>query len=74
MKRSMYYVEYRMHSADDYHGIQVCAGSKWDAYLTATYDAIPAKEGEPPYSAWVVSVTYQNGNRREFYTHEGKPV
>ena len=37
----------------------------------AMYEAIPKKEGEMPYSAWVVSVTYNNGNCKFFNTSEG---
>lgn len=69
-----YYVEYRMHSADEVHGVDLLAKNKADAYDKAVYEIIPEKEdGYFPYSAWVVSVTYQNGNRRRFNTNEGMP-
>lgn len=68
-----YWVEYRLHAWGDVHGIQVPANSKEEAYDKATYELIPEKENEFPYSSWVKSVTYNNGNYREFRTHEGMP-
>lgn len=68
-----YYVKYKMYSADKAHGIQSPAENKIDAYEKAVYTLIPEKEGGIPYSAWVHSVTYNNGNYREFNTFEGKP-
>lgn len=53
--------------------MQVAASSKADAYDKAVYELIPAAEGELPYSAWVVSVTYNNGNYKTFNTFEGNP-
>lgn len=53
--------------------IDVLAKNKAEAYDKAVYEAIPEKEGEHPYSAWVASVTYQNGNYRNFNTFEGNP-
>jgi len=68
-----YYVYYKMHSADDRKGIGFLANNKIDAYDKAVYELIPEKEGSTPYSAWVHSVTYNNGNYRTFNTFEGKP-
>ena len=68
-----YFVEYKMYNADRIHGIQSPAENKIDAYEKAVYDLIPKKEGGIPYSAWVHSVTYNNGNYREFNTFEGNP-
>lgn len=68
-----YYVRYKMYSADEVHEIQSPAENKLDAYEKAVYTLIPEKEGSIPYSAWVSSVTYNNGNYREFNTFEGKP-
>lgn len=70
---SAYYVEYKMHSADHVHGIDLLAKNKADAYDKAVYELIPKEKGELPYSAWVVSVTYNNGNHRRFNTGEGNP-
>lgn len=56
-----------------YKMVDVIAKSKAEAYDKAVYELIPAIEGELPYSAWVASVTYQNGNYREFNTFEGNP-
>lgn len=54
--------------------VDVLASSKEEAYIKAVYEAIPAlNDGELPYSAWVESVTFQNGNYRKFNTFEGKP-
>ena len=62
-----------MHNVASEKKVYVPAKSKADAYDKATYDVIPFIEGTMPYSTWVESVTYQNGNYREFNTHEGKP-
>lgn len=67
-----YYVEYRI-NGEDVKGISVPARNKYEAYDKAVYELIPKKEGELPYSAWVVSVTYNNGNYRTFNTFEGNP-
>ena len=71
-RNNAYWVEYRLYGTD-VRGIDVLAQSKADAYDKAVYEAIPAREGELPYSAWVASVTYKNGNYRQFNTFEGKP-
>ena len=68
-----YYVEYKMHETDDVHGVGLLANNKVDAYDKAAYEVVPRTEGGIPYSAWVVSVTYQNGNHKRFNTHEGMP-
>ena len=70
-----YYVRYKMYFADKEHGICQLASSKEDAYYKALYVSIPMKEnGHHPYSAWVSSVTYNNGNYKMFNTFEGKPI
>ena len=51
--------------------VDVLAKNKAEAYDKAVYEVIPRIEGELPYSAWVDSVTYQNGNVRYFNTCEG---
>ena len=66
-----YYVHYKMHECDTVKGIDLLAKDKADAYDKATYEAIPAKEGTIPFSAWVHSVTYNNGNVHYFNTCEG---
>ena len=68
-----YYIHYKMYNADEVKGIQVLAENKGDAYSKAVYELIPQKEGELPYSAWVYSVTYKNGNYKMFNTFEGNP-
>ena len=74
MRRNVYTVEYKMHSAAEVKSCTVIANSKEEAYEQATYYDIPIFiEKEHPYSTWVTSVTYQNGNYRRFNTHEGKP-
>ena len=67
-----YWVEYKI-IGSGVKGMQVAASSKADAYDKAVYELIPAAEGELPYSAWVVSVTYNNGNYKTFNTFEGNP-
>ena len=68
-----YYVEYKMNEASKVKGIQVLANSKYDAYDKAVYELIPDIEKYSPYSAWVASVTYNNGNYKTFNTFEGNP-
>lgn len=68
-----FWVEYKMHSADAVKGLCIGGRSKAEAYDRAVYEAIPNAEGQIPYSAWVASVTYQNGNYRTFNTFEGNP-
>ena len=68
-----YCVEYRVYSTDVVNRIGLLAESKEDAYNKAVYELIPEKEGSIPYSAWVHSVTYQNGNMKVFKTIERKP-
>ena len=67
-----YTVEYRI-AGNEVKSISFLAKNKFDAYDKAVYELIPQKEGETPYSAWVSSVTYQNGNCRYFNTFEGNP-
>lgn len=67
-----YYVNYRL-CGGQIEGIGLLAKNKEDAYDTAVFELIPEKCGELPYSAWVSSVTYNNGNCHYFNTHEGKP-
>ena len=67
-----YTVEYRI-IGNEVKRISFLANNKFDAYDKAVYELIPQKEGETPYSAWVSSVTYQNGNCRYFNTFEGNP-
>ena len=73
LQMKTYYINYKMYSADEVNGIQVLAENKEDAYSKAVYELIPQTEGEHPYSAWVHSVTYKNGNYKTFNTFEGKP-
>lgn len=64
-------VAYRDYWSGQEKGIDIIAKSKAQAYDIAVYEAIPAIEGTMPYSAWVKSVTYQNGKYRQFNTSEG---
>lgn len=68
-----YYVKYRTWAMGEEKGIQVIARNKEEAYDTAVYELIPEVEHESPYSAWVYSVTYNNGNYHLFNTSEGNP-
>lgn len=68
-----YAVEYKMYDVDSHHYVSLLARNKVDAYDRAVYHLIPKSEGALPYSAWVTSVTYQNGNYRRFNTSEGNP-
>ena len=60
-----YWVKYRMYRHSEESGIDLLAKSKEDAYYKAI-GKIEEKEGETPYSAWVYSVTYQNGKHQLF--------
>lgn len=73
MRRATYYVKYKIYGASDVKGIAVVANNKEDAYDIAVYERIPEIEETMPYSAWVSSVTYNNGNCRQFNTFEGNP-
>lgn len=66
----VYRVEYNLMGRK---AVDVIAKSKYEAWDKAVYEVIPKIEGELPYSAWVASVTYQNGNYRTFNTFEGNP-
>ena len=71
MANKTYYVRYKMEGCWSVeHGIQVPAPNKIEAYHMAR-DMIAEKEGHYPYSSWVSSVTYKNGNYRTFNTCEG---
>ena len=73
MRRNAYWVKYRAYASGEVKGIDIIASNKVEAWDTAVYKAIPKVEGEMPYSAWVYSVTYQNGNYKTFNTFEGMP-
>ena len=68
-----YTVEYRLYGSSEVNKVSLLARNKYDAYDKAVYEVIPEKEKEYPYSAWVASVTYQNGNYKTFNTFEGNP-
>ena len=68
-----YHVEYRLYQFGEIKSIDVTAKSKAEAYRKALFEMIPELEQDNAYSAWVASVTYQNGNHREFNTFEGNP-
>lgn len=71
MARHTYYVVYKSGECGEQRGVCVAASSKAEAYDTAVYEVIPKREGTTPYSAWVESVTYQNGKSKTFNTSEG---
>lgn len=71
-RRQVYTVRYNLFGQKRQF-VDVLAENKYQAYDIAVYEKIPEIEGELPYSAWVSSVTYQNGNYREFNTFEGLP-
>lgn len=68
-----YAVEFKLHSCGEIQMVSFLANNKEEAYDKAVYEEIPKVTGEYPYSAWVKSVTYNNGRYRVFNTHEGKP-
>lgn len=67
-----YYVKYKLNHYETEKGIGFLAKNKKDAYYKAI-DKIEEKEGHIPYSAWVYSVTYQNGKHQVFKTNEQNP-
>ena len=67
-----YCIRYKMHQWDREWIVDVLAKNCADAYDKAVYEVIPQTEGRLPYSAWVSSVTYSNGNYKKFNNHEGK--
>lgn len=68
-----YDIKYKMHSSGEIRNINVNARNKEEAYDKAYYEAIPNREYELPYSAWVYGVTYFNGKYQKFNTSEGNP-
>lgn len=73
-----YYVKYQLNGYwEKPQGVQVIANNKAEAYDKAVNEVIPQKHKDEeskyyPYSAWVHSVTYNNGNVRYFNTCDGK--
>lgn len=61
-----YTVCYELYQGAEPKRISFLAKNKQDAYDKAVYELIPQMEGEPPYSAYVYSVTCQNGNQKIF--------
>lgn len=72
-RRNVYTVGYRHYMHEIEKHIDVIASSKEEAYDRAVYEVIPETTGWYPYSAWVISVTYQNGNCKYFNTCDGLP-
>ena len=73
MGNHVYWVNYKMFMEAYEKEIDVLAKNKQDAYYKAI-DKIEEKEGCTPYSAWVYSVTYQNGRHQVLKgTHEQNP-
>lgn len=73
MARATYHIEYKNYLADEIHSIDIVAHNKEEAYWSAVWVRIHEIEGSYPYSAWVESVTYKNGNCHKFNNFEGNP-
>ena len=73
MRRNAYTIEYKMTAFGEVKRHTTLASSKEEAWEQATFYDIPYIEKTAPYSVWVFSVTYKNGNYRRFNTFEGKP-
>lgn len=71
--KKAYTVHYLMTRFGDERSISFLAYNKYDAYDKATFELIPEKEGSLAYATWVASVTYANGNYKEFNTFCGNP-
>lgn len=65
----VYTVEYREWEFGEVKSVSVTARNKVEAYDKAVWETLE----NPPYSAWVDSVTYKNGNHKRFNTFEGNP-
>lgn len=65
-RRCVYTVAYQEYHLSEEKLVSVVAGSKEEAY-----DKVIDEYN--PYSAWVASVTYANGNCHRFNTCGGKP-
>ena len=68
-RNNVYTVEYRVDQFSEVRHIDVLASNKAEAYDKAVYEVLT----EIPYSAWVSSVAYNNGNTKRFNTFEGNP-
>lgn len=73
MRSNLYTIEYKLYASAEVKRTYTSAKSKEEAYAQATFYDIPYIEKEHPYSVWVYSVTYKNGNYKRFNTFEGKP-
>ena len=71
--RYTYHIGYILSLYGTERSIDIIASSKAEAYEIAVFEAIPAKEGHTPYGAYVASVTYSNGNHKEFNNIIGNP-
>ena len=61
-----YTIHYQLSEHGQIKEISFLAKNKLDAYDKAVYEIIPEMEKEPPFYAYVYSVTYQNGNYKIF--------
>ena len=66
-----YTISYYENSWSTENYICVLAHNKAEAYDKAVFEEIPKRIGHQPYSAWVSSVTYGNGNYKRFNTFSG---
>ena len=74
MGNKVYSVEYLLDGDwDKVRRIDVIARNKAEAYDKAVYDILPEIHSYSPYSAWVASVTYANGNYKAFNNFSGRP-
>ena len=72
-RRATYHIKYKMAGDGNEYGIDVVAGSKFEAWLLATVERIPWIYHKRPEAAWCHSVTYRNGNRRIFKNTAERP-
>lgn len=68
---TVHYIMSPYSSEENY--ICVLASSKVEAYEKAVFEDIPRTVGGYPYGAYVSSVTYNNGNYKQFNTCVGLP-
>ena len=72
-----YHVKYKLYNTGEESSLDIVAKNKYEAYRSAIYNIIPTLyilDDNLSYRAWVESVTYKNGKRRDFNTFEGKPL
>ena len=72
-RKRTYNIRYKLSECAPECVIRVESCNCPDAYDKAVFEAIPEAAGHCPYSAWVESVEFKNGQIKRFNTFEGQP-